>query len=161
VVIADSGARGQGPHDFRTPTGPWPREAPQGSTVCSARVEACAADERYMDRTLLDRLARRNLLEAIQAHRHVASARGVEIALTGLAHPNPAEVDFARAAQLAAGVEADARAECIVNVYADKCRGREVNEEGRAALSAGEIDRAMRVSRGLSIRDALELARTP
>jgi hypothetical protein len=47
-----------------------------------------------------------------------------------------------------------------INVYADKTPGRESVDRARAALSAEDVARATEVGRRLTIKEALDLARS-
>ena len=51
--------------------------------------------------------------------------------------------------------------EGIAVIYTDDTPGREFIDQARAALPAGEAARATEAGRKLTIKDALELARTP
>ena len=66
-----------------------------------------------------------------------------------------------KAVQIAAAAEVYARREGIVNVYSDETPGREFVDQARAALSADEVAQATEVGRRLTIKEALELAKTP
>ena len=67
----------------------------------------------------------------------------------------------ARAVQIAAAAEVYAHEEGIVNVYSDETPGREFVDQARAELSADEVARATEVGRRLTIKETLDLARTP
>ncbi len=103
--------------------------------------------------------ARRCFLDAVQAYTDVASVRGVGLSLIGLAGVEAVEARPATAVQIAAAAEIYAEHEGIVNVYGDESPGREYVDRARAALSGDDVARAIEVGRGLSIKDALELAR--
>ena len=65
------------------------------------------------------------------------------------------------AVQIAAAAEVYAQQEGIVNVYSDETPGREFVDKARAALSADEVARATEAGRALTIKEALDLARSP
>ena len=104
-------------------------------------------------------LARWFFLESAQAYTDVASVRGVGLSLIGLAAVEVVEGRPGNAAQIAAAAEVYAAQEGIVNVYADETPGREFVDRARASLPADETARATERGRGLSIKDALDLAR--
>jgi predicted ATPase len=106
-------------------------------------------------------LARRHFLDAVQAYTDVASVRGVGLSLIGLAAAEAVEHRPETAVQIAAAAEVYAQDEGIVNVYSDETPGREFVDGARAALSTEEIARATQVGRRLTIKEALDLARTP
>jgi hypothetical protein len=105
-------------------------------------------------------LARRYFLESVQAYIDVASVRGVGLSLIGLAATETFEQRFETAITLAAAAEVYAHEEGIVNVYSDETPGREFVDRAREALSADEVARATEAGRGLTIEEALDLART-
>ncbi|HLX32434.1 MAG TPA: tetratricopeptide repeat protein [Gaiellaceae bacterium] len=105
-------------------------------------------------------LARRRFFDSVQAHTDIASMRGVGLSLVGLAAAAAVDGRYERAAQIAAAAEVLAEEEGIVVVYSDETPGRELVDQARAALSAEQLARAAEVGRGLSLADALELART-
>ncbi len=104
-------------------------------------------------------LARRRFFDSVHAYTDVGSIRGVGIALTGLAATAATEGRPENAIQLAAAAEMYTREEGIVNVYSDETPGREVVGRARDALSAEAVARATAVGQGLSLREALDLAR--
>lgn len=104
-------------------------------------------------------LARRRFFDSVQAHTDIASMRGVGLSLVGLAAAAAVDGRYERAAQIAAAAEVLAEQEGIVVVYSDETPGRELVDHARAALSAEQLARAADVGRGLSLADALELAR--
>jgi predicted ATPase len=106
------------------------------------------------------RLARQRFFDSAHAYTDVGSIRGVGIALTGLAASEATEGRPERAVQLAAAAEVYAREEGIVNVYVDETPGREEVGRAKAALSAEALARATAVGQRLSLREALDLART-
>jgi len=106
-------------------------------------------------------LARRYFLESAQAYIDVASVRGVGLSLIGLAATETFEERFETAVTLAAAAEVYAHEEGIVNVYSDETPGREFVDRARQALSADEVARATEAGRRLTIKEALDLARTP
>jgi predicted ATPase/class 3 adenylate cyclase len=105
--------------------------------------------------------ARHSFLESVQAYADVASVRGVGLALVGLAATETFEQRFENAVKLAAAAELYAQEEGIVNVYSDETPGREFVDQARAALSADGVTRATDIGRRLTIKEALDLARTP
>ena len=62
--------------------------------------------------------------------------------------------------QIAAAAEIYAQQEGIVNVYSGETSGREFVDQARAALSADDAARAEETGRRLTIKQALDLART-
>jgi predicted ATPase/class 3 adenylate cyclase len=104
-------------------------------------------------------LARRYFLDSVQAYTDLASVRGVGLSLIGLAATEAVELRPETAVQIAAAAEVYAHEEGIVNVYSDETPGREFVDQARAALSADEVTRATEVGRGLTIKEALDLAR--
>jgi tetratricopeptide (TPR) repeat protein len=106
-------------------------------------------------------LARRYFLESVQAYIDVASVRGVGLSLIGLAATETFEQRFETAVTLAAAAEVYAHEEGIVNVYSDETPGREFVDRAREALSADEVAHATEAGRGLTIKETLDLARTP
>jgi len=106
-------------------------------------------------------LARRTFLDSVQAYTDVASVRGVGLSLIGLAATEAVECRPEAAVQIAAAAEVYAHQEGIVNVYSDETPGREFVDQARAALSADDVTRATEVGRGLTIKEALDLARIP
>ena len=106
-------------------------------------------------------LARRYFLNSVQAYTDVASVRGVGLSLIGLAATEAVEHRPGNAVQIAAAAAVYAHQEGIVNVYSDETPGREFVDQARAALSADDVARATEVGRRLTIKEALDLARTP
>ena len=106
-------------------------------------------------------LARRRFLDAVQAYTDVGSVRGVGLSLIGLAATEAEDERPARAVEIAAAAEVYAQEEGIVNVYSDETPGREFVDQARAELSADEVARATEVGRRLTIKETLDLARTP
>jgi predicted ATPase len=105
-------------------------------------------------------LARRYFLDSVQAYSDVASVRGVGLSLTGLAATQVVELRPEIALQIAAAAEVFADQEGIVNVYSDVRPGRAFVAQARAALSADDVARATEEGRRLSVKQALELARS-
>ena len=87
--------------------------------------------------------------------------RGVGLSLIGLAATEAVDERPRAAVQIAAAAEVYAQEEGIVNVYSDETPGREFVDQARAALSADEVARATEAGRRLTIKEALDLARTP
>jgi predicted ATPase len=106
-------------------------------------------------------LARRYFLDSVQAYTDVASVRGVGLSLIGLAATEAVELRPETAVQIAAAAEVYAHQEGIVNVYSDETPGREFVDQARAALPADDVARATEAGRGLTIKEALDLARIP
>lgn len=104
--------------------------------------------------------ARQTFLDSARAYTDVASVRGVGLSLIGLAATEFAEHQPERAVQIAAAAEVYAHQEGIVNVYSDETPGREFVEQARAALIEEEAARATEFGRGLTIQQALDLARS-
>ncbi|TAK00745.1 MAG: adenylate/guanylate cyclase domain-containing protein [Chloroflexota bacterium] len=104
--------------------------------------------------------ARRRFLDSIQAYTDVASLRGVGVSLTGLAAAASVEGDHERAVQIAAAAEVFAREEGIVNVYSEQTPGQEFVERARASLPAARVAQATEFGSRLTIKHALDLART-
>lgn len=105
--------------------------------------------------------ARRYFLDSVQAYTDIASVRGIGLALIGLAATEAIEQRPETAVQIAAAAEVYAHQEGIVNVYSDETPGRDLVDQARAALSAHDVARATEAGRRLTIREALDLARTP
>ena len=97
----------------------------------------------------------------MQAYIDVASVRGVGLSLIGLAATETFEQRSETAVTLAAAAEVYAHEEGIVNVYSDETPGREFVDRAREAVSADEVARATEAGRRLTIKEALDLARTP
>jgi len=104
-------------------------------------------------------LARRYFLDSVQAYTDVASVRGVGLSLIGLAATEAVEHRPEKAVQIAAAAEVYAHQEGIVNVYSDENPGREFVDQARAALTADDVARATEAGRGLTIKQALDLAK--
>lgn len=102
--------------------------------------------------------ARRSFLDSTRAYADIGSVRGVGLALIGLAATEFVERRPERAVQIAAAAEVYAHREGIVNVYSEETPGREFVEQARAALSAEEAAHATELGRGLTIKQALDLA---
>jgi predicted ATPase/class 3 adenylate cyclase len=105
-------------------------------------------------------VARRFFLDAVQAYTDVASVRGVGLSLIGLAAVEAVEKKAETALQIAAAAEIYAQQEGIVNVYSGETSGREFIDEARAMLTDEDIARATEIGRRLTIKEALDLART-
>ena len=90
----------------------------------------------------------------------MASVRGVGLSLIGLAATEAVEHRPETAVRIAAAAEVYAEQEGIVNVYSDETPGREFVDRARAALSADDVARATEIGRNLTIKEALDLART-
>jgi hypothetical protein len=100
-------------------------------------------------------------LDSVQAYTDIASVRGVGLSLIGLAATEAIEQRPNTAVRIAAAAEVYAHQEGIVNVYSDETPGRELVDQARAALSAHDATRATEAGRRLTIREALDLSRTP
>ena len=104
-------------------------------------------------------IARRSFLASVQAHIDIASSRGVGLSLVGLAAAETVDGNPERAAQIAAAAERLAGEEGIAVVYSDETPGRDLVEQGRAALSAEDLARATELGRKLTVAEVLELVR--
>jgi predicted ATPase len=105
--------------------------------------------------------ARQTFLDSVQAYTDLASVRGVGLSLIGLAATEAVEGRPEAAVQISAAAEVYAQQEGIVNVYSDEKPGREYVDGARAALSAQDVTRATEAGRRLTIKEALDLARSP
>jgi tetratricopeptide (TPR) repeat protein len=105
--------------------------------------------------------ARRSFLDAVRAYTDIGSVRGIGLSLIGLAATEAVEQRPERAVRIAAAAEIYAHEEGIVNVYSEETPGREFIDQARAALSADDAARATEAGRRLTIKEALDLARTP
>ena len=105
-------------------------------------------------------VARRFFLDAVQAYTDLASVRGVGLSLIGLAAVEAIEKRPETAVQIAAAAEIYAQQEGIVNVYSGETSGREFVDQARATLTDQEIALATELGRTLTIKEALDLART-
>jgi predicted ATPase/class 3 adenylate cyclase len=103
--------------------------------------------------------ARRSFLDSVQAYSDIGSVRGIGTSMIGLAAVEEAEGRPLQAVQIAAAAEVFAREEGIVNVYSENVPGHDYVERAKAALGADEVERALARGRGLSVREALGLAR--
>ncbi|HEY7951914.1 MAG TPA: tetratricopeptide repeat protein [Solirubrobacteraceae bacterium] len=104
--------------------------------------------------------ARQYFLDSVRAYTDVASVRGVGLSLIGLAATESVENQPERAVRIAAAAEVYAHQEGIVNVYSEETPGREFVERARAALSDEDVARATEIGRQLTIKQALDLARS-
>jgi len=105
--------------------------------------------------------ARATFFESVQAHVDVASVRGVGLSLIGLAATEVAEQRPANALRIAAAAEVYAQREGIAVIYTEDTPGREFVDQAHAALPADEVARVTEAGRKLTIKEALDLARTP
>jgi predicted ATPase/class 3 adenylate cyclase len=105
-------------------------------------------------------LARRAFLDSVDAYTDLASVRGVGLSLIGLAAAEAVDRRPETAVQIAAAAEVYAHEEGIVNVYSDETPGREFVDRARAALQTDDVARATEAGRRLTIKEALELARS-
>ncbi len=105
--------------------------------------------------------ARATFFESVQAHVDVASVRGVGLSLIGLAATEVAEQRPANALRIAAAAEVYAQQEGIAVIYTEDTPGREFVDQAHAALPADEVARVTEAGRKLTIKEALDLARTP
>jgi predicted ATPase/class 3 adenylate cyclase len=105
--------------------------------------------------------ARRSFFESVRAYSDVASVRGIGLSLIGLAATETADDRHKNALRIAAAAEVYAHEEGIVNVYSGENPGRDYVDRSRAALSAGDSDRAAEAGRRLTIEEALDLAGSP
>jgi predicted ATPase len=104
--------------------------------------------------------ARRYFLDSARAYTDVASVRGVGLALIGVAATESADHRPERAVRIAAAAEVYAHQEGIVNVYSEETPGRELVDQARAALADADLIRATEIGRGLTLKEALDLARS-
>ena len=104
--------------------------------------------------------ARRSFLDSVQAYDDVGSVRGIGTSMIGLAAVEAVEGRPRRAVQIAAAAEIFTREEGIVNVYSEDVPGHGYVERAKAELEADEIDGATEEGRSLSVKEALELARS-
>ena len=72
----------------------------------------------------------------------------------------PIDLALACRQEKCAAAEVFAQQEGIVNVYSDTTPGREFVDRARAALSPDDVARATEVGRRLTIKEAVDLART-
>jgi len=103
--------------------------------------------------------ARRFFLDSAAAYLDVGSVRGVGTSMIGLAAVETVEGRPLRAVQIAAAAEVFALEEGIMNVYSDDDPGREYVERAKAQLGADDLESATGMGRGLSVKEALALAR--
>jgi tetratricopeptide (TPR) repeat protein len=104
--------------------------------------------------------ARATFFDAVQAHRDIASVRGVGLSLIGLAAAAVVEGHHEIALQIATAAERYAMEEGIAVVYSDDTPGKDLVEQARAALTDDEVARATEAGRRLSIAETLDVART-
>lgn len=104
--------------------------------------------------------ARATFFRSVQAHTDVASVRGTGLSLIGLAATEVAEHRPENALRIAAAAEVYAQQEGIAVIYSDDTPGRALVDQARAALPADEVARATDAGRKLTIKAALDLART-
>ena len=105
--------------------------------------------------------ARATFFESVQAHTDVASVRGVGLSLIGLAATEAAEHRPETPVEIAAAAEVYAQEEGIAVIYTDDTPGREFVDQAHAALPADVVARLTEAGRKLTIKEALDLARTP
>jgi predicted ATPase/class 3 adenylate cyclase len=105
--------------------------------------------------------AQATFFESVQAHIDVASVRGVGLSLIGLAATEVAEHRPENALRIAAAAEVYAQQEGIAVIYTEDTPGREFVDQARAALPEDEVARVTEAGRKLTIKEALDLARTP
>ena len=106
-------------------------------------------------------LARRYFFESVKAHDDIGSVRGVGLALVGLAATEAVEGRPRKAVQIAAAAEVYAQQDGIAVVYSDATPGRAFVEQARGWLAAEDVARATEIGRKLTIKQALDLARSP
>lgn len=102
---------------------------------------------------------RRFFFDSVQAYLDVGSVRGVGTSMIGLAAVETVEGQPLLAVQIAAAAEVFAHEEGIVNVYSEDDPGREYVEGAKAELGADDLESATGMGRGLSVKEALDLAR--
>ena len=105
--------------------------------------------------------ARATFFESVQAHTDVASVRGIGLSLIGLAATEVAEHRPENALRIAAAAEVYAQEEGIAVIYTEDTPGREFVDQAHAALPADVVARLTEAGRKLTIKEALDLARTP
>jgi tetratricopeptide (TPR) repeat protein len=105
--------------------------------------------------------ARATFFESVQAHTDVASVRGIGLSLIGLAATEVAEHRPENALRIAAAAEVYAQEEGIAVIYTEDTPGREFVDQAHAALPADAVARLTEAGRKLTIKEALDLARTP
>ena len=105
--------------------------------------------------------ARATFFESVQAHTDVASVRGIGLSLIGLAATEVAEHRPENALRIAAAAEVYAQQEGIAVIYTEDTPGREFVDQAHAALPADAVARLTEAGRKLTIKEALDLARTP
>jgi hypothetical protein len=105
--------------------------------------------------------ARATFFESVQAHIDLASVRGVGLSLIGLAATEVAEHRPENALRIAAAAEVYAQQKGIAVIYTEDTPGREFVDQAHAALPADEVARVTEAGRKLTIKEALDLARTP
>jgi predicted ATPase len=104
--------------------------------------------------------ARRSFLDSVQAYDDVGSVRGIGTSMIGLAAVEAVEGRPRQAVQIAAAAEIFTREEGIVNVYSEDVPGHGYVERAKVELEADEIDDATEEGRCLTVKEALELARS-
>lgn len=104
--------------------------------------------------------ARTTFFASVQAHTDVASVRGIGLSLIGLAATEVAEHRPENALRIAAAAEVYAQHEGIAVIYTEDTPGGELVDRARAALPADEVARMTEAGRKLTIKEALDLART-
>jgi tetratricopeptide (TPR) repeat protein len=105
--------------------------------------------------------ARATFFESVQAHLDLASVRGVGLSLVGLAATEVAEQRPENALRIAAAAEVYAHEEGIAVIYTEDTPGREFIDQAVAALPPDAVTRVTEAGRKLTIKEALDLARTP
>jgi hypothetical protein len=105
--------------------------------------------------------ARATFFESVQAHTDVASVRGIGLSLIGIAATEVAEHRPETALRIAAAAEVYAQEEGIAAIYSEDTPGREFVDRAHAALPADAVARLTEAGRKLTIKEALDLARTP
>lgn len=140
----------------------WYRQALASFEACRDRAEEARVLSEmawtYLAATDVD-LARWYFFESAGAYTDVASVRGVGLSLVGLAACESVDGSAADAVAISAAAEVYAKQEGIVNVYGDENAGRDYLDAARNALSEPEVVAAESRGRGMSLSDALSLAR--
>jgi hypothetical protein len=98
---------------------------------------------------------------AVTLPRPSSCTRGVGLSLIGLAATEVAEHRTENALRIAAAAEVYAQREGIAVIYSEDTPGREFVDQAHVALPADDAARATEAGRKLTIKEALDLARTP
>lgn len=102
--------------------------------------------------------ARHRLYGAVRAYEDIGSARGVGLAILGLAAVEAHELNHEAAATIAAAGERYVQQQGVVNVYGDEAPGIDLVQQSRAALAPAVLERASSKGAALSIDEAIALS---